>query len=70
MSEFLELLLRLVEGFAGFRFIFSSKYRKKVRDKWRNSQPIVMYLDIFGGLFGITVITVILILIIRLSFQA
>ena len=67
MAELFEALLRIFEGFAGFRYLLSAQYRKKTKERWLVSPGIVKVMDIFAGVFGILLIVMIVVLTIWYS---
>jgi len=70
MFEFLnffgEFLYRVWQGFGAWRYIFSTKYRRKVHEKWRNQPRSEIIFDCFGGIIGIVLTLVIVVTVVVL----
>ncbi|HEX4948117.1 MAG TPA: hypothetical protein VFZ34_15705 [Blastocatellia bacterium] len=52
-GELIELLDWLVHGFAGWRYLFSSSYRKETHHRWKDRGKLRATLEIIAGLSGV-----------------
>jgi len=69
MLELGELLLRLIEGFAAWRYIFSKKYRIKTHNRWKNERKIMIVADCAGGVIGIGLTITLFVIILSLLYR-
>ena len=68
MFELVEALGRVVESVAGLRFLFSRQYRVRTRERWRTEPWPHIFLECFGALIGLVLLSLILSLVGRSLF--
>jgi hypothetical protein len=56
MFEAIEAIGRIVEGFFGLRFLVSSSYRARTRNRWMRTSGINIFLECFGAVIGLALI--------------
>lgn len=52
-GELIELIEWFVNGFAGWRYLFSSAYRKQTHSRWKDAGKARATLEIIAGLSGV-----------------
>jgi hypothetical protein len=65
--ELAEVILRIGEAFAGFRFLASKAYRVKTRARWAATSKVQIFIECIGALIGIAFVIVLLYALFRLG---
>ena len=53
LGELADAIETFVEGLAGWRYIFSSSYRKQTHSRWRQQSHLAVVFDILGASIGV-----------------
>jgi uncharacterized membrane protein len=53
MGELIEAIDSIVDGVLGWRYIFSSSYRRETHSRWRIQGRLAAAMDILGSVIGL-----------------
>jgi hypothetical protein len=67
MSEIIEAIGKVIEGGLGFRYLFSSTYRERTRQRWKNQSRISIAFEVFEAVIGMVFIIMILVILWKLG---
>jgi hypothetical protein len=59
IAEFIEMIGYSIEGFAGWRYLLSPGYRRRVHERWRQQSRLETAFEIFVALISFAFITLV-----------